>query len=303
MTDRRARRVRIAHEIRGPLVTLLVLILFDIFNHLAIRIPNPAPIYLTAVVYAAFVGGLRPGLISAGLTMLYAAYFFSTPHTLFQYTPDNALRVLILVITTPIMTVMVGVLKNRLENRARQLQALNQKLEALAGTDALTQLKNRRVFTTRLNDEMHRVRRFRRPTSLLLLDVDDFKNYNDSFGHTAGDELLRMMGKVLQDNTRVTDCVARYGGEEFAVILSETDRDASIVSAERFRKVIEGTPWPQRPVTASFGVATLTPERLLSQPRFCDTDLVAEADQALYYSKKHGRNRVTHIDTLAAGHQ
>jgi diguanylate cyclase (GGDEF)-like protein len=122
--------------------------------------------------------------------------------------------------------------------------------------------------------------------------VDKFKQYNDSFGHPAGDEVLKGVAALLRDKARETDIVARYGGEEFIVILPNTGEEASTTFAERMRVAIEETPWPMRAVTASFGAATM------SESVETSDDLVSIADQALYYSKEHGRNRVTHYSEV-----
>jgi diguanylate cyclase (GGDEF)-like protein len=122
--------------------------------------------------------------------------------------------------------------------------------------------------------------------------VDKFKQYNDSFGHPAGDEVLKGVAALLRDKARETDIVARYGGEEFIVILPNTGEEASTTFAERLRVAIAETPWPMRAVTASFGAATM------SESIETADDLVSIADQALYYSKEHGRNRVTHYSEV-----
>jgi diguanylate cyclase (GGDEF)-like protein/putative nucleotidyltransferase with HDIG domain len=168
-----------------------------------------------------------------------------------------------------------------------QLTDANQRLAALASTDGLTGLKNHRTFQERLAEEMTRSQRYSIPLSLLLLDVDRFKQYNDSFGHPAGDAVLQRVARILQANARSMDVVARYGGEEFAVLLPETERDGAKAVAERMRAAIEQGPWKERTVTASLGVAHMS----------SDVDdaamLLARADEALYRSKQAGRNRVT----------
>lgn len=173
-----------------------------------------------------------------------------------------------------------------------QLRATNATLEALALTDALTGAGNRRAFESGLEREVHRAIRHGRPLSLLLADVDHFKSYNDSFGHPAGDEALRVVARLLRENARDTDLVARYGGEEFAVVLPDTDQAGAVVLAERFRREIETVPWEARGITASFGAATIMSATTESAA------LLAAADLALYQSKKTGRNRVTHMSDI-----
>jgi diguanylate cyclase (GGDEF)-like protein len=126
-----------------------------------------------------------------------------------------------------------------------------------------------------------------------MLDVDFFKQYNDAFGHPAGDDVLRLVASSLKENTREHDVVARYGGEEFAVLLPATPAEDAMVSAERIRRMLEQIAWPHCPVTASLGVATTSANIPASAA------LVEAADQALYRSKRTGRNRVTHHEISA----
>lgn len=181
----------------------------------------------------------------------------------------------------------------QLQRTQSNLEAANTRLEVLAVTDELTQLLNRRAFDERLAHEIKRAARNRRPLSLVLLDIDHFKSYNDQFGHPAGDYLLKSFAGHLQQQVRTTDSAARYGGEEFAVILPDTDETGALVLSERLRSSIEATMHIKRSVTASIGVASL-------QTGTADSaTLIAAADAALYYSKKYGRNRTTHINSLS----
>ncbi len=175
-----------------------------------------------------------------------------------------------------------------LEFQKNQLEETNKELEALATTDGLTGLKNRRTFGEKLTEEHARAVRYHQPLSLLLLDVDHFKQYNDTFGHPAGDVVLRSVAQALGSTARDTDVAARYGGEEFVLILPQTEEAGALVIAERIRTVIAEGEWELRPVTVSVGVATLS----LDTPT--PDSLTACADKALYYSKEAGRNRVTH---------
>lgn len=177
----------------------------------------------------------------------------------------------------------------RIEDANAELSRANALLADMALTDGLTGLKNYRAFQERLADEVATGLRDGRPLSLILLDVDEFKSYNDRFGHPEGDEALRKVAEVLRSIARGTDLVARYGGEEFAVLLPEVDEKGALAVAERLRAAIQGAPWTKRNVTASFGVATWGEED--------DADrLVARADAALYQAKKAGRNRVRRVD-------
>ena len=179
-----------------------------------------------------------------------------------------------------------------LEEQRGQLLKANLALETLAVQDGLTGLKNRRAFDEQLKLEWQRARRYKTPLSLLLLDVDKFKHYNDNFGHPEGDEVLRRVARVLAAGVRNIDFVARYGGEEFVLLLPNTDRDGAKILADRLRANIEAAQWPLRAVTASFGAATIAPTMNEA------TDLTKFADLSLYQSKENGRNRVTHSDNL-----
>jgi diguanylate cyclase (GGDEF)-like protein/PAS domain S-box-containing protein len=177
--------------------------------------------------------------------------------------------------------------------RQAQLHTAHTQLKALAQLDGLTGLLNYRAFREGLDREIRRSVRMKSAVSLLLLDVDFFKSYNDDFGHPAGDEVLRGLAQLMVATARDSDIVARYGGEEFVIVLPDADRAGCLAIAERLRSAIERAPWPDRPITASFGGATSVAGSLSSY------SLIAEADRALYYSKKRGRNNVTHAADLA----
>ncbi len=180
-----------------------------------------------------------------------------------------------------------------LEQQKDQLEEANRKLGALALHDTLTGLGNRRAFEQRIVQEMNQARRYGTPLSLLLLDVDSFKAYNDSFGHPAGDEILRRLASIIRGQGRDTDFFARYGGEEFVVVLPLTDADGAMTLAERLRTAVENSEWPERQVTASIGAATLLVEMAGEEA------LVSAADQALYAAKTAGRNCVLHAAALS----
>ena len=162
--------------------------------------------------------------------------------------------------------------------------------EQLSVTDALTGLLNRRYLEKRLIEEIQRSKRHRFPMSLMMLDVDEFKSYNDAFGHPAGDAALRIVAGVLQDILRGADVAARYGGEEFAILLPQTTSSEAAVIAERLRQRIERTEFPKRQVTVSIGIAAISND--LDTP----ADVVGAADHALYEAKNHGRNNVRVYD-------
>lgn len=177
--------------------------------------------------------------------------------------------------------------ERKIREQQLELQEANAKLQSLATLDGLTSLKNHRSFKEDLAVAFRSSVESQSALSLVLMDVDRFKSFNDSFGHPAGDEVLKQVAAILVENCRTSDVVARYGGEEFVVLLPESDRSQAMATAERIRRAIESAPWKLRNVTASFGVATRS--HVMSDP----ADLVSEADQALYHSKQTGRNRVT----------
>jgi diguanylate cyclase (GGDEF)-like protein len=161
--------------------------------------------------------------------------------------------------------------------------------QKLATTDGLTGLANRRYFDIELARELQRAERHKRATALIMIDIDDFKKYNDRHGHPAGDDLLRALAVLLGQYVRTLDTAARYGGEEFVLILPETQAEAASVAAERLRELVEQLPLsPARTdtrVTISLGVAVAPMHG--STP----AELVQAADQALYAAKRAGKNR------------
>ncbi len=171
-----------------------------------------------------------------------------------------------------------------------ELQRQYARLAEVAVSDGLTGLKNRRHFRECLDTSFSFACRKKLSLSVVMLDVDHFKHYNDTFGHPAGDAALAELGHLLRDNVREHDLVARYGGEEFVFLLSATDADAAAACCERFRTIIARHRWPLRPITASFGIATSSARTVNGM------QLVDEADRALYVSKHRGRNCVTHFD-------
>jgi diguanylate cyclase (GGDEF)-like protein len=160
------------------------------------------------------------------------------------------------------------------------------KLEELATTDALTGLKNRRKFDEAIDSEWRRARRHRTPLSLLMIDADHFKTYNDTYGHQAGDQVLVGIAICISDSIkRAGDCAVRYGGEEFAVLLPVTASADAMMIAETIRRKVQG--WSDEPVisTVSVGIASVTPQAGTDW-----ADFVNAADKALYAAKAAGRN-------------
>jgi diguanylate cyclase (GGDEF)-like protein len=172
------------------------------------------------------------------------------------------------------------------------LHAANEALTKLAVTDALTGLANRRVLDGRLDEAWSRARRHATPLSLVMLDVDHFKLYNDRYGHVQGDECLRRVAQCVRNSVRrAGELAARFGGEEFAVLLPGSELADAVRVAELLRSKIEALNLPhegspRKFVSTSLGVASLV--ATMQGP----ADLVSAADQALYRAKEQGRNRV-----------
>ncbi len=166
------------------------------------------------------------------------------------------------------------------------------RVQEMANCDGLTKLYNKRFFMSRLSEEILKAERSHYPVSVFIFDLDHFKHYNDSQGHQAGDEVLKLTGQILRDMVRPDDIPARYGGEEFIVILPHTSKDGGIKAAERVQQALAEHPFPNREsqplkiVSLSGGVATF-PDDGRSGP-----ELIAAADAALYRAKQAGRNRV-----------
>jgi diguanylate cyclase (GGDEF)-like protein len=156
----------------------------------------------------------------------------------------------------------------------------------LSITDPLTGLLNRRYIEERLAEEINRSDRNGAPVTFMMLDVDEFKSYNDRYGHPAGDEALEMIGHILRDNLRGADVAARYGGEEFSVLLPETSIDEAQSIAERIRRNVEETKFPKRKVTVSIGLTSLGGNTNSVR------ELISAADIALYEAKRAGRNNI-----------
>jgi len=191
--------------------------------------------------------------------------------------------------------------EDRLTQQAAMLEAANVKLTELAMTDSLTALWNRRTFLEQMDIQLEWAVRHAHPMSVLILDLDEFKPYNDEYGHLAGDEILRGAARLLRDRARRSDFLARIGGEEFGAILHGADRPGAVKLAEQLRAAVEAAQWPRRKITVSVGAATVQFPRPVPRPTSPErSHILALADRALYYSKQQGRNRVTHIEDLAA---
>ncbi len=189
--------------------------------------------------------------------------------------------------------------KRRAEELAEQLAQANRKLEEMANLDSLTRIFNRRVFENLITREFYRSNRYGHPLSCIMLDLDDFKEINDNYGHLVGDQVLREVAGLIESNLRKSDFLARYGGDEFVVISPEADRKAARIIAEKLRRAVERHPFDieGRPIkmTISLGVATLSKD----SPVKSEEELIQIADRNLYNAKHFGRNRTWTNDDSA----
>ncbi|WP_293777313.1 diguanylate cyclase [uncultured Oxalicibacterium sp.] len=181
-----------------------------------------------------------------------------------------------------------------LRESQQQLQKTNFELQRLTNTDGLTGIANRRYLDEYLSAEWRRARREQKEISLLLIDIDNFKSYNDTYGHVVGDHALKQVAHVMETNIlRSTDLCTRYGGEEFAVVLPATGRHGAIVAADKICKAVEALKIPHEQsstgewLTVSIGVASIVP-----QAEGGPDDLISLADKNLYQAKSTGKNRV-----------
>ena len=191
------------------------------------------------------------------------------------------------------------------EEMLESLFAEINKYKELSLTDHLTGLYNKRYFTMRLGEEIARAVRYKQDLSLIFCDIDHFKTINDNYGHHCGDDVLRMIGKILSGGVndltvisrlRKSDIIARYGGEEFVIILPRTDEEQAAIAAEKMRQTIQNQIFnlegKEIKVTMSFGVAGL-----MNSTDTLD-DLIRYADTAMYSAKQTGRNRVVRFSNL-----
>ena len=167
----------------------------------------------------------------------------------------------------------------------------NTRLYEMATVDRMSTLYVNHYFKNRMAEEFSRSRRFKKPFSLIMMDIDHFKIVNDTYGHQAGDYVIKQIGRIIQESIRQMDIPSRYGGEEFAIILPETGVSSTKMIAERLRHTIETFDFKFKnksiKITSSFGIS------LLEKNFKTKEEMIDSADQALYYSKEHGRNMVT----------
>lgn len=204
-----------------------------------------------------------------------------------------------LLIKTNEMQEINAILELKLDSAGDDIAGLRKDMEEVqrqSMTDSLTKLYNRKFFDQHLTKAITDARQHDEPLCLVMLDIDHFKTFNDTFGHQTGDQVLRLLGMTLNSNTKGADVACRYGGEEFALILPHTQLDDAVVLSNTIRKSIQTKELLKRStneklgrITASFGVAQLT-------PKDTDISILERTDRALYVAKRNGRNRVVAED-------
>lgn len=246
--------------------------------------PNAtAALYMWICLYAAFVVPQRWAVgVALGCS---ASYLLVTVLAPPDFPPVAHLTTTIASLIG--VTLIVSILHGRLGATMAQL-------ERAAQTDSLTGLANRRHFAEELERELARTRRDGRPLTVIVCDLDHFKDVNDTYGHIVGDDVLHMVGQVLAETSREIDLPARFGGEEFALVLPDTDLDSGVLVAERLRHEIERRSARSGPaITLSLGVACTAQVG-------ADSDaLFRSADRALYSAKAAGRNRTVPAERIA----
>jgi len=190
-------------------------------------------------------------------------------------------------------------IEKKLRESQKKLEDINAELEKLSNIDGLTGIANRYCFDEYIINELKRTIRDKTPVSLIMVDIDYFKNFNDRYGHLAGDECLKDVAKAMKNSlNRPSDIVARYGGEEFVVVLPGSDKNGAAIIAEKIRSNVESLQIKNEGsaesdlITVSLGVYTIKPDENTTV-----ASLISKADQALYQAKNEGRNRVVVVES------
>ena len=244
---------------------------------------------------ALFFGGLRAGLIILSLFVCtITVLLFYPDNQLLQttYTLSFKIRFLLSLLTTILFSAVYEYTRQR---SIQRIQNLNNKFEHLAMHDVLTELPNRRFIQDELNRELARAKRNNSVFSLVLCDIDKFKQVNDDYGHDCGDQVLRYIADMLNGSVRKQDLVARWGGEEFLILLPDTPAQSAEHLAELVRYKLANHHYETENltlrITASFGISELNCHKTINQA-------LSEADEALYAAKRQGRNRVVNASML-----
>ncbi|TNB48024.1 diguanylate cyclase [Martelella lutilitoris] len=271
-------------------------------------------IFILVAVIANIALPLRPpqALLASAINFAIAIYFILPLPTL---VPDEKASPLIFLLATTVMTMLANVRIETIERkifllylreklRGEALLSEYRSLDHISNTDALTDLANRRLFDEFLRQSWQEARFNDEPLTLLMIDIDHFKGYNDTYGHPAGDECLKQVARALKASTRAeSDLPARFGGEEFALVLPNCEEDDGLAMARRIHEAIAGldilhATSPLKRLSVSIGVATERPANTRHEPR----SLLIRADRALYAAKQGGRN-LTSVDRPGEDHR
>lgn len=189
--------------------------------------------------------------------------------------------------------------EDKLRQQTEELQRLHAEMKNLASHDGLTGLYNRRAFFELAGQMLKTAHRRKESTTLLMLDLDHFKQVNDQFGHAEGDRVLQTVASTLRATARDNDIVARHGGEEFVVAAIGLGEAEGVMAAERLRAAVAAINNLKKPITVSIGVSTLPPQTHKQEVSRVLADMLDKADQALYAAKNGGRNQVCHFNRIA----
>lgn len=265
-----------------------------LMNYYAYLVPSLRMVLLmawfTMPVFMVGLAGALSVILMAGLMAV--SYLTSVSLMIVRGVPLSLPFEVAVVLIFMIINSYSAVVYERLRRERLERRVLRQRLSELAITDPLTGLFNRRHFEEILRAEIARIRRYGGHCSLAMIDLDFFKNYNDTLGHLAGDALLKELAALMVSHLRVSDVFARYGGEEFGLIMVNTPRDEATPAMERLRVLVESYPFrggsiqPFGRLTVSVGVAGCPDDGVDYE------ELVRKADAALYAAKRLGRNRV-----------
>ncbi|OLC28433.1 MAG: hypothetical protein AUH31_09160 [Armatimonadetes bacterium 13_1_40CM_64_14] len=270
--------------VAGTLLLALYVYLAPSMHMVLLMVWLAAPIFMAGLV--GFVGAFS---MSALMALSYLGVLAVLAHQGYPLSmPFESVVTLIFVS----INVFTGMVLERLRAERAERRVLRARLAELAITDPLTSLYNRRHFEDILRAEIDRIRRYGGHCALAMIDLDFFKNYNDTLGHLAGDALLRELGALLRGQMRTTDVLARYGGEEFALVMVNTAKDEAQTVMERLRTLVEEYPFrggsiqPFGRLTVSVGIASCPQDGVGYE------ELIHKADGALYAAKRMGRNQI-----------